>query len=913
MPITADAPDEAPLGFGDRPRAGGKLLFVGDEKFYVRGVTYGTFRPGADSEDYDPAGVQSDFARMAAHGINAVRTYTVPPRWLLDAAQRYGLRVMVGLPWEQHIAFLDDPRRARAIEQRVRAGVRACAGHPAVLCYAIGNEIPAPIVRWHGRRRVERYLARLYKAAKAEDPAGLVTYVNYPSTEYLQLPFLDVVCFNVYLEDQERLAAYLARLQNLAGDRPLMLAEIGLDSRRNGADSQARALDWQVRTTFAAGCAGAFVFAWTDEWHRGGHDILDWDFGLTDRGRRPKPALAAVRAAFDDVPAPAARAWPRISVVVCSYNGARTIRDCLEGLRQLDYPDFETIVVDDGSRDATAAIAAEYAVRLISTPNRGLSSARNTGLAAATGEIVAYIDDDARPDPHWLTYLAMLLLNTDFVGVGGPNIPPPGDGPVAECVANAPGGPLHVLLSDTEAEHIPGCNMAYRAAALRAIGGFDPQFRVAGDDVDVCWRLQECGWRLGFSPAAMVWHHRRNSLRAYSRQQIGYGKAEALLERKWPEKYNSAGHVAWAGRLYGRGVLRRLGRRSRIYGGVWGRAPFQALDEPGPGLLHFLPQMPEWYLLIAALAALSALGVLWSPLLLVLPPLLLAAGALVLQAGLSAASASFPSANRSRARRLSLVVLTAMLHLLQPVARLYGRFRHGLTPWRWRRRGSGRPVSPAPRTVTFWHEHWQDPAGRLHGLETILREDGAVVLRGGDYDRWDLEVRGGMSGSVRVLMATEEHGAGRQLTRFRTWPRTRALGLVPAALFGALAAAAALNSAWVGALILGAIAVLIAAAVALECAVAMAAMLGAVQILGAGTEVGATPRPVADAEAEDVELRHAEPAAARNGRGGEKDAGAGDDGADRRARAALVPSARHSECGGQPQHPVKLMDEEELA
>src|SRR5436190_23438621 len=196
-----------------RPHVGGKFIYLGDQKLYVRGVTYGPFRPDADGAEYhSPDVVERDFAQMAANGLNAVRTYTVPPRWLLDAAQRHGLRVMVGLPWEQHIAFLDDRRRARSIEERVRAGVRACAGHPAVLCYTIGNEIPAPLVRWYGRRRVERFLARLYRAAKAADPAGLVTYVNYPSTEYLQLPFVDFLCFNVYLESQERLEAYLARL-----------------------------------------------------------------------------------------------------------------------------------------------------------------------------------------------------------------------------------------------------------------------------------------------------------------------------------------------------------------------------------------------------------------------------------------------------------------------------------------------------------------------------------------------------------------------------------------------------------------------------------------------------------------------------------------------------------------------------
>src|SRR5207249_4988966 len=124
-----------------------------------------------------------------------------------------GLRVMVGLPWEQHITFLDDRRRAGQIERSVREGVRACAEHPAVLCFAIGNEIPAPIARWHGRRRIERFIERLYRAAKAEDPGALVTYVNYPSTEYLQLPFLDLVCFNVFIESRPRLEAYLARLQ----------------------------------------------------------------------------------------------------------------------------------------------------------------------------------------------------------------------------------------------------------------------------------------------------------------------------------------------------------------------------------------------------------------------------------------------------------------------------------------------------------------------------------------------------------------------------------------------------------------------------------------------------------------------------------------------------------------------------
>src|SRR5687768_1033204 len=333
------APSRAISATAARPRVGGKFLFAGSEKLYVRGTTYGPFAPTEGGCQYhDLATVSTDFALMAENGLNAVRTYTVPPLWLLDCARDHGLRVMVGMPWEQHVAFLDSSRRARDIERRVREGVRGCAGHPAVLAYAIGNEVPAAVVRWYGHDRVERYLERLYLAAKSEDPTGLVTYVNYPSTEYLDLPFLDFVSINLYLESRQSLSSYLARLQNIAGDRPLLMAEVGLDALRNGEDGQARTLRWQARSVFRAGCAGMFVFAWTDEWHRGGQNILDWKFGLTTADRRPKPALAAVRRAFERIPLPDKLPWPGVSVVVCSRNGGRTIRECLRGLMRLDYP-----------------------------------------------------------------------------------------------------------------------------------------------------------------------------------------------------------------------------------------------------------------------------------------------------------------------------------------------------------------------------------------------------------------------------------------------------------------------------------------------------------------------------------------------------------------------------------------------
>jgi glycosyltransferase involved in cell wall biosynthesis len=816
----------------NRPHVAGKFLFVGKEKFWVRGVTYGAFRPGPSGEEYDNRDIlERDFALMAANGLNAVRIpHTTPPRHLLDIAQQHGLRVMIGLSAEQYVGYLIDRKGAPDIEELVRSKARTCAEHPALLCYALGNEIAAPVVRWLGRTRVERYLERLYWAVKEEDPDGLVTYVNYPTTEYLHLPFLDLVTFNVYLESQDRLEAYLARLHNIAGDRPLLMSEIGLDSLRSGEPTQAQALEWQLRTTFAGGCAGAFIFSWTDEWHRAGADVEDWAFGITARDRRPKPALKTVREAFTKLPYPKELCWPKVSVIVCTFNGSRTLSECLEGLLRLEYPNYEVIVVNDGSTDSTAKIAHSYGFRVITTENRGLACARNTGLNAATGEIVAYLDDDAYPDPDWLRYLAGTFISTRHVGVGGPNIAPREGGSIAECVAHSPGNPVHILLSDMEAEHIPGCNMAFRRAAVQAIGGFDPQFCIAGDDVDICWRIQKQGWTLGYSPGAMVWHHRRNSIRAYWKQQHNYGKAESLLEQKWPQKYNFAGHVTWSGRVYGNGHQYKAWRQGRIYHGVWGSAPFQSIYQTPAGALESWLSMPEWYLAVAALAPVCALGLLWSPLFYALPLLALALGAPIFQAVVSASRVCFAVPPGSRFGRFKLRTMTAVLHLLQPLARLTGRLRSGLTCWRYSAPGF---TMPWPRKFAAWTEHWRDPNERLQSFEADLRKAGAYVQRGGDYDRWDLEVRAGMLGSARLIMAVEDHGAGNQFVRLRLWPRCTLAELVPIFLFTALAGTAALDHAWVVCAIFTVLSIVIIAATLRGCGSAFAAVVRIFQQSGA--------------------------------------------------------------------------------
>src|ERR1700741_5631039 len=89
-------------------RVQGKFFFVGGKKHFIKGVTYGPFPEGSHGAQFpDYATVDTDFALMAEAGINAVRVFTVPPVWLLDAAEQAGLKLLVGLPWSPHNDFLD--------------------------------------------------------------------------------------------------------------------------------------------------------------------------------------------------------------------------------------------------------------------------------------------------------------------------------------------------------------------------------------------------------------------------------------------------------------------------------------------------------------------------------------------------------------------------------------------------------------------------------------------------------------------------------------------------------------------------------------------------------------------------------------------------------------------------------------
>ena len=115
-----------------------KFFYAGEKKFFLKGTTYGPFAPDAEGHFVGTAEkARQDFAQMCEVGINVIRIYHVPPRWLLDVAAEFGLRVIISIPWTQHVEFLNEGRLRRDIIGTIRKGVATHAGHPAIFAYFV--------------------------------------------------------------------------------------------------------------------------------------------------------------------------------------------------------------------------------------------------------------------------------------------------------------------------------------------------------------------------------------------------------------------------------------------------------------------------------------------------------------------------------------------------------------------------------------------------------------------------------------------------------------------------------------------------------------------------------------------------------------------------------------------------------
>ncbi len=839
----------------DRVRVDGKFFRLGEKKFYAKGVTYGPFAPGEEKSFFPPrAQMERDFTQIRELGANTLRVYTIPPRSVLDLAHAHGLKLLVDIPWWKNGCFLDSPEMKAAARKAVSDAVAACAHHPAVFAFSVVNEIPPDLVRWSGAEKVADFIDELVAVAKHVDAECLCTFANFPPTEFLQPRNLDFFTFNLYLHHPKPFDNYVARLQMIADTKPLLLGEFGADSVREGEAAKAEMLRWQIETAFNGGVAGAFVFSYTDEWWKDGYPILDWHFGVVTRDRQPKPSFGAVQEAFRIAPYFALTRYPKVSVVVASYNGGKTLPACLTSLERLNYPNYEVILVDDGSKDDTAQIAERYRMefddrrpqakvaasaqaaalphpgplplgegtatnpagnsttsgsesatggsekartvwsiarpaqpetpnskletspprprmRIIRQINFGLSVARNTGINASEGEIVAFTDSDCRADEDWLHYLVGDLLRSDFTGIGGHNFLPPEDGWIPAAVMASPGGPAHVMLTDRLAEHIPGCNMAFYKWALDEITGFDPIYRKAGDDVDVCWRLQQHGYKIGFSPSGFVWHYRRATVGAYLKQQRGYGEAEALLVRKHPEYFNDIGSSIWHGRIYTAAKIGVVTRSPIIYHGVFASAFFQSIYAPPPSMFLMLMTSLEWHVLVTL--PLLTLGVAGAG---VKFPLLLPLGITSLLASVGLCLIAGKQAEIPKAKRTFWSQpLVAWLFFVQPFVRGWARYSERLlleqTPLSAHETLDTLDLKRRRDDRFEMAGYWADqPVDRMEFLGAILREldkQGWQNKTDNGWSEFDVEIYGSRWCHLKLITANEYHQGGKQLIRCR--------------------------------------------------------------------------------------------------------------------------------------------------
>jgi glycosyltransferase involved in cell wall biosynthesis len=242
--------------------------------------------------------------------------------------------------------------------------------------------------------------------------------------------------------------------------------------------------------------------------------------------------------------------FPRVSIIIPSRNGQTTIGKCLTSLLSLDYPDFEIIVINDGSTDATAKIAAEFAakdsrVMLLATAGVGPSAARNLGIAVASGAYFAFTDDDCIADRAWLRELLSGFGNDiaevkKIAGVGGDQLSPADESSFGRTLTGflkVVGFVADYVKTDSDddavryTQHNPTCNVMYRRDVVKGTTGFKEGLW-PGEDVEFDRRLTLSGYRHRYNPRAIVYHYRPADIKKFWRMMFSYGRVQAYLVRQ---------------------------------------------------------------------------------------------------------------------------------------------------------------------------------------------------------------------------------------------------------------------------------------------------------------------------------------------------------------------------------------------
>jgi glycosyltransferase involved in cell wall biosynthesis len=241
---------------------------------------------------------------------------------------------------------------------------------------------------------------------------------------------------------------------------------------------------------------------------------------------------------------------PAVTIIMPTYNRGSYVGEAIDHLLELDSPvgRYEIVVVDDGSRDNTPDVLAAYAdmdnVRVLRRVNGGPAAARNTGIAASRGQVLAFTDDDCRPIKEWLSHLLAALESSGAAGVGGRTIPASATSLVSRFVARRHLSELPNAVNG-EVRWLVTCNAAFHREALLAVGGFDESYPVpGGEDTDLCSRLRGAGYRLGVAPDALVRHdHTWRSVRQFANTWYRYGRGDARHLRRDSEPLRPLGRL----------------------------------------------------------------------------------------------------------------------------------------------------------------------------------------------------------------------------------------------------------------------------------------------------------------------------------------------------------------------------------
>lgn len=232
---------------------------------------------------------------------------------------------------------------------------------------------------------------------------------------------------------------------------------------------------------------------------------------------------------------------PTISAIIPVYNGSQTLPGCLQALRQQSRPPDEIIVVDDGSTDETAGLAAQFGVKVISQANAGPAAARNHGAQVACGDILLFTDADCAPASTWVERMVAPFADPTVAGAKG-EYRTRQRGLVARFVQQEYQERYDRMAGQSQIDFVDTYAAAYRRQLFLAAGGFDPAF-LKNEDQEFSFRLAGQGYRLMYVPGAVVYHQHDCTLAEYVQRKYWIGYWKAFVTHRYPAKLVQDSHT----------------------------------------------------------------------------------------------------------------------------------------------------------------------------------------------------------------------------------------------------------------------------------------------------------------------------------------------------------------------------------